>query len=454
MEANRSAPMRPRTGEVLALTALVFLLRAAFAMAVIPPWQHPDEVQHFAAVRAIAQAPRLGIRLRTDPAVEQEISVSMADFGWWGHVGQADPVDANRVFWDDPYLAKAGVLGVLYAPPVYYAVAGGSLHVVGLTDLLLQLRAARAFSVVIGLLTLWAVWAGTWQLFGSAETAAGASGLLALHPQFVLASTAANPDSLVNLLAAVIYWQFASIVTGHRANLSFGVLTVAALVAVFTKRLGAPLLVVAGIAAIWLLVVTMRRSRYRLIISTSLVALTVVAGLALLWFGGPEVARIANDWSRATNAPLEADPLSWSFLQTFIVTLVRSSWLWFGWMAYPAPNAWMIVPWIVTVAAIGGAVLALVRTRDGAVRRGLIVGGLFVVIQLAVVLVTFYARGRLAQGRYLFPAIGPWLALVWVGVLAWWPAKFQKAVGALLIAAFCVLDFTGWWLYIVPTYAR
>lgn len=423
-------------------------------MAVIPPWQHPDEPQHFAAVRAIAQAPRLDLTLRTAPAVEREISVSMAASAWWRHVGQPDPQDADRVFWGDPYLAKSGVLGVLYAPPVYYAIVGGGVRLGGLTDLMVQLRAAREVSALFGLLTLWAVWAGTRRLFGSAEIAAGASGLLAVHPQFVLAATAANPDSLVNLLAAIIYWQFASIVTGQRVSLSFGVLLVAALLATFTKRIGAPVLVMAGVAAVWLLVTAMRRSRRLLAASGALVALAAAAAIWLAWSGGPEVARLASEWRRATSAPVEADPLSPVFLWTFTTTLVRSCWLWFGWMAYPAPWEWMIVPWIVTGGAIGGAAIALVRGRDPVVRRGLIVAGLFVAVQVAAVLVTFYARGRLAQGRYLFPAIGPWLVLVWIGVAQWWPARLRRWSGPLLVAAFALLDFTGWWLYIVPTYAR
>lgn len=438
----------------MAIVSLLFLLRAALALAVIPPWQHPDEPQHFDAVRAVALAPRLDSSLRTDPEVEREILESMAAFGWWGHAGKPDPVTIPKLFGEDPDSFAMSIAVPRTYPPVYYAASATLLRGLGFRDLLVQFYAVRLLSVVFGLVTLWAVWAATRRLFGCDEIAAGVLALLVVHPQFVLTATAANPDALVNLLAALIYWQFAAIATGHCVYVAFSTMFVAALLAAFTKPIGAPLLAVAFVAALWLLVVTMRRGGRQLAAGAFVVVLAIAAGFALAWFGWPEVVKLTRGWRLAARAPMEADPLSLTHLWTFTVTLVRSSWLWFGWMAYPAPAAWMTVPWIVTIAAIGGAVLALIRTRDSTMRRGLIVASLFVLIQIGAVGVTIYSRGRLAQGRYLFPAIGPWLALVWVGVLAWWPARWRKAAGAILIAAFCVLDFTGWWLYIVPTYAR
>ncbi|MBE3071378.1 MAG: glycosyltransferase family 39 protein [Acidobacteria bacterium] len=446
--------MRPRSRRLVALASLVFLVRAVFALAVIPPWQHPDEPQHFEAIRTIAIAPRLDFTKRADPAVEQEIFQSMAAFGWWRHVGQPEPVTVPPSFAEDPYFVKVSVQGVLDAPPVYYAIAAGLVRALGLRDLLVQLYAVRVLSVVFGLATLWLVWAGTRQLFESVEIAAGVTGLLAVHPQFLLSATSANPDALVNLLAALIYWQFARLATGRQVYGSFGVILLAAVAAVFTKRSGAPLLVMAGVAAAWLLIAMTRRGGRHLIASASLVALAVAAGAGVVWYGGPEIARLSREWSHVTNARVEANPLSLAYGWTFTVTLLRSAWLWFGWMSYPSPAAWMIGPVILTVAAVTGSALAVARTNDLTVRRGLIVAGLLVLVQIAAVGVIFYARGRLAQGRYLFPAIGPWLVLVWIGVAAWWPERLRRWAGVVLIGAVCLLDAAGWWLYLVPTYAR
>ncbi len=402
----------------------------------------------------MALAPRLDLSLRTDKVAEGEIIQSMAEFGWWRHVGKGEPTVLARTFAGDAFLGEMAVQGVDVAPPVYYATAAVLMRALGLRDLLVQLHAVRVLSALFGFLTIWAVWVGTRRLLGSVEAATGVAGVLAVHPQFVLPATAANPDSLVNLLAALIYWQFAAIATGRHVYLSFCGMLVSAVAATFTKRIGAPLLVLAGVAAIWLLGVTMRRGAWRLIASASLVALAVAASVLAVWNGGPEIVRLGRLWTTAANMRIQTDPLSLGFLWTFTVTLVRSSWLWFGWMAYPAPTSWMIVPWIVTVGGLAGAALALLRTRDATLRRGVIVAGLFLLIQFAAVAVIFFGRGRLAQGRYLFPAIGPWLVLVWIGVAQWWPARLRRWSGPVLVAAFGVLDFAGWWLYIVPTYAR
>lgn len=444
-------------GRLAWLALLVLLVRGLFALALVPPWQQPDEPQHFEAAWAIARSPSFDLRVRTDTAIEVEIFESMARHDWWAHVAETRATKP-RSFTEDPYFSRIQVEGVHDAPPVYYAVTAALLRLSAMRDLVTGLYLARACSLVLGLLTLGAVWAGSRQLLpASPEVAAGVIGVVALHPQFLLVATSANPDALVNLFGAVIYWQLACLARHAHAVRALIVIIVAAALAVFTKRSGAPLGVVAAAALVWLIAASLRRGRRALAAGLAVTALAAGVVAALWLAGSDEMERLVREWSHVIRAPLEENPLSVAFLWTFTITLVRSAWLWFGWMAYPAPAGWTAAASAVTVAGLVGVPRLVVRAnRQGrqACWRAVGVAGLMAVIQLASILVTFYARGRLAQGRYFFPAIGPWLVLVCLGWTAWWPERLKHRAAAMLVGTVWVLDLVGWWVYVVPTYAR
>jgi 4-amino-4-deoxy-L-arabinose transferase-like glycosyltransferase len=80
-----------------------------------------------------------------------------------------------------------------------------------------QLYAMRLFSTVCGLLTICAAWGASRLVFGA--TAAGAIAMvLALHPQFLLVSIAANPDALVNVFGALTWYFAARLLAGELAS--------------------------------------------------------------------------------------------------------------------------------------------------------------------------------------------------------------------------------------------
>ncbi len=52
----------------------------------------------------------------------------------------------------------------------------------------------------------------------------------------------------------------------------------------------------------------------------------------------------------------------------------------------------------------------------------------------------------------LFPVIGPFMALVWVGMHAWWPRQYWAYVSIGVVAFFVVFDAVGWGHVILPAY--
>jgi len=51
---------------MLLLIVTVFVLRALLAIAIVPPWQNPDEPQHFEFVHILARQEQLDLSERRD----------------------------------------------------------------------------------------------------------------------------------------------------------------------------------------------------------------------------------------------------------------------------------------------------------------------------------------------------------------------------------------------------
>ena len=80
--------LRRRGWFVVLLAALALLAcRIFLALALIPPWQQPDEPTHVARVEQ--QRNRIALLDGSpDPAREGEILQSMASYDWWEHRGR------------------------------------------------------------------------------------------------------------------------------------------------------------------------------------------------------------------------------------------------------------------------------------------------------------------------------------------------------------------------------
>src|SRR5262245_56593322 len=143
----------------------------------------------------------------------------MERFDWSRHIFRPTPDPPYETFAEDPFFGRVPE-GMVHMPPVYYALATPWLRMsASSTTLLDQYRAARRLSVVFGLLTLWCLWAAVKQLTGSGMAAGSVTAMLALHPQFLLMATAVNPDALVNLFGAIVFWQVARLADDRQPHL-------------------------------------------------------------------------------------------------------------------------------------------------------------------------------------------------------------------------------------------
>jgi hypothetical protein len=431
-----------------AVIVLIFVLRGAFAIAVVPPWQHPDEPQHLALAHVLARQAELNLSDRRDADVEHRILRSMAAHRWWGHYGEVAPNPLPASFNGVP----DHISSTATQPPAYYVLASAVLARSGIEDPLRQSYALRWMALTLAVPTLLCIWAGTRRLFGP-WVAGGAMLLTALHPQFVLMSTAVNPAALVNLCGAAFWWQAARLLTGAPAATSLAVLTAATLVGVFTKRAGAPLVLmlaavpliawVRGRIAVW-------RASWPAVVGATggLVVATVVAAV-WLW---PEIERLGDSWSYSIKFSWADRARDWGFFRRFTSGLFDSAWLVAGWLRYPAPPVWLILMRVLVVGAAGGCLVGLRHPAMAVWRTGFALAGVLVFIQVAGVYGGIYVNGYGPQGHYLFPVIGPFMALVWVGTHACWPRQYWPYVSIGVVAFFVVFDVVGWGHVILPAY--
>ena len=428
---------------------VILAARLGLAASAIPPWQGPDEPQHFGRTAILAAHPEIGLsdigKFTSD--VERPILESMARFGWWRHYGERPPDPIPR-FFNEIHHHVTPIAGPF--EPLYHLVAARLLRVLDAGGLVEGYTALRWLSAVFALATLWCVWAGNRILFGDG-VAAGGAGLMALHPQFALAGIIVGPTPLADLCAAFVWWQTAEVIRGRRIATPLVALLAAVGVGLVTKRVLGPLVGIAGIVIVVALVRVARADRIRGVQFALATAVTVLASLAALAGINPQaLGRLQASWS-AFFFPrvIEAEP---GFVWRFHGGLFDSAWLNAGWLRHPAPDWWYAAVHTITIVALAGAVVAWLRWRDRAARVGLLVAGGFASLQLLAIWITFLPNQFGAQGQYLFPAIGPFLALFFVGFCAWWPARLRPYAAAGLVLVMAALDIAGWATVIMPAY--
>ncbi|MEE2636038.1 MAG: hypothetical protein VYE68_02245, partial [Acidobacteriota bacterium] len=154
-------------------------------------------------------------------------------------------------------------------------------------------------------------------------------------------STAVNAAVVVNLCAAVMWWWAARMrVEGFSVSGSV-VLVGAALVG---QTGGRP---------------EMRRA----LVSTLgmvLATLTVLGGVAALWFG-EEFSRLVEYWRYLLTLTDLERALDVEFFRRFTLRLIDSAWLVAGWLRYPAPLPWLQTMRGLTILAVVGYLIALSR---------------------------------------------------------------------------------------------
>ncbi len=421
------------------------------ALALIPPWQQPDEPTHAAVVER--QKNRFSLHDGSrQPGREREILSSMTRYRWWEHRAIGFPIPRDM---PDNFENRVGVPSEGSARPGVYSLAAGRfLGWFPQMSVLEDLYLLRAVSAVLGLVTFWMAWLGARECLGALGSAT-VSGLLALHPQFAILSTAATPDVIANALGAFLWWQTAVAVKRRHLALPLISVWVAAIGAAAADRMGVPLLAVALVVSI---VIVSLKVRFRPRRAGIIVPAAVLLGLLVVGFATWTLEGFgeAYQWSRVFSGTLAPVPgaMTWSSFTRFTSMLHQSWWFSLGWRPYLPPFWWTMLAAILTAAAAIGIGRRLFRdTKLDAETRTLVALAIVAIaIQACAVYWTYFRLGNGAQGRYLFPFIVPSLVLLWTGVEAWVPRSQRAYAAGALVLLFALLDAVAWSWVAIPAY--
>lgn len=430
------------------LLFLFFAARLTAAAILVPPWQNPDEPAHFSVIRALTYNAWLDIANRRNVQVHAELLRSMAEHDWWAAYGEPVPEPFPTTFIDVPtHLGDAAT-----APPLYYVAMAAYCRVIHARSLLAQYYGVRLVSVALTLLTFALILRGAREWFGE-RVAFYAGVLVALVPQFVIIGVSVSPDPFLFTASAFIWWQAARLARRKGVSAPVFLMVLAAAAAVLSKTLAIPLLV--QVPAL-LLVAALFTRRGRVLAATAVAAAIVlrVTGTlrAATWLNDEQLLALHRRTLILGWGEFEA---SWSYLADFSWRLFESSYLVAGWQRFYPP------PWLIWTALVVFSALLARGLWAGGVRgewrpRLAVLGAvLFCAVQVAAIYGTkYYTPGYGAQGRFLFPAIGPFAALCALGLTQWRSQLTGTRVCLAIVALLGLLDLVGWMTAVVPVYAR
>lgn len=449
-------PTPPRSGRGIGVLLAIFVLLAGWTSVVVPPFETPDEIWHFAFIHHLATGQGLPVSEPNTQALWRQQGVQAPGYylvaaaltSW---IDQSDfPAIYRRA---NPHAAigrpdaEANRNYLIHHRDEEWPWRGA----------ILALHLARFFSVALGAVTIWAVYRTLALLLDGRQALLGAA-LVAFIPQFVFISAAASNDGAVNALAALVLWRLTSLIIapipgGERAipRRELAVLGVLLGLAVLSKLSALGLL---GLTALAVIGLSWRARSWRLFWEGA------------WWTAAPALA--IGGWWYVRNWQLYGDPLAWNIWQANILlrvepadwrtifgeleSLERSFWGLFGWfnVPYPAP-VYLLFRGLELLIAGGLLWAAIGRWRRGIRLRerdwAMLLLGLWGVV-LLISWLRFMRIAPAAQGRYFFPA-APTLALGMVIGLGRWPLPGLGWGVATLLAGLSLLTPP---LVIAPAY--
>jgi len=338
----------------------------------------------------------------------------------------------------------------------------------------LAFRVARFWSVLLSTATVAAAYFLTRAALPSRPgVALLAAGILAFIPEFAFIGGAISNDNGAALLGAVTVWGALSILNGHSRwphgwwtpiSMGLGLLTKVSTVALWPVVFLAVVLGAStaprglparqeGTGDSWLQAVGASWRRWTL---GGLAIGAVAVGLGAPWllrnwrlYGDP----LGLELTRQT-VDVRTAPWSWADTTWLLSGWFHSFWGKFGGAGHIPMPGWIY--WLLAVTcllALAGVVKFWFTDAERNERAAIAL--LLLSVGLTAVGIWRYSLLALGtdQGRLLYPAVGPLVALFALGLSAWAPERGRVTMGAAVVGAFALLGVYGLIGVIAPAFA-
>jgi len=452
---------RRRQVAIVILLMLLAFVRAAIYAAVIPPWQAPDEPQHFEYVRLVHDLGRPVSWSDRSPELLKLLEASREDFHFYEFVPWASPNDPR---------------GMLLTPVLYYRLAGFPLRWVSGTDLIEQLMTVRLVSALLAVAFVWVCYQTARILFpDDLFVQLGVPAFVVFLPMHTFISGAVNSDNLMMVVGGLCVLFITHMLQHGISPINAIGLVASVLLSYATKRTFVGLIPVALLAiplTLWLH--PPRKSVLRTL--TLLGVLTVLTTGFVLWRLG--ISDIPTEWRdkvllRLFSAYEMPDPgRMWQYLLQAFPDYVKSFfvtfWAAFGWGLVTVHPVWYLgLALLCGLVTLGAARVLLGRAHgfDHLQRSQLVILVLHVLIVTVFILLAISSAlflstgttewllpGSKPQGRHLFGALLPIAVLFTVGLRAWLPndLQMQRLVLAVWVCGMFSIDLIWMVFRILP----
>lgn len=426
---------------------LVTLVRGVSYLAVVPPWQAPEETAHFAYAESIARNGYRALRSSAvDPNIHQEIYTSAERF-------QFSKFTKPNFFstGKPPY------------PPLYYVTAAFLLRPLRATDLMIRFYTLRLVSVVLGLLVVLFTYFTARELYPDQPAIWLCSGVfVSFLPQFIFVSSSIGPDSLVSALGAVVIFLLILMIRDGRSKSKIGLVISAAALGLIVKPSAVILIPITFLTLLFCLGRSAPVRKGLLMWMAFGFAITCLSLVVCFKFGVFSKT-LASYFGVKRFIGVEYYILGYvlpnkEWWNTFYRVLFQSFWLTFGWMGFALKPAWyVLLKSMVAMSAIGLGILLTNVLRDPSrltswQKSGLVL--LFLSSLFSIMDAHLYhgIRLQLAQGKHLFVTLPATAILITIGIREILPKRFLNLGSLLFIIFFIVLDCVSLLGYIFPTY--
>jgi 4-amino-4-deoxy-L-arabinose transferase-like glycosyltransferase len=463
--AGRGPLRLPRAAWGIATVAVVNGLIWAV---LVPPWQAPDEIAHFAYTQYFAETGNASVdpHATSNYSTEQQYAMENGLTNTYRNNPRGRPPwrQVDRRMWEQrdasthPSRSNGGGAPSLNYTPEYYALSAVGYYAFDWGDIFDRLFGVRLVSVLLGGLSTLFVWLFARELFQREGFLPNTAALVvALLPEFGFISGVVNNDNLLVMFACLeLYLLARSVRRGLTLKLAVLIGVVLGLGYLAKPSMAAFGPVVAGVLA-WPAI----RARDVRLLKGAVAAFAGFAAIAATW---SVVAALSNR-GVTTVTTANAHPFSLhDYLSYIFHFYVPGTDKWFG-TATPVYSVWMhsffaTFGWsdtlfpdrtyrVLTLLCVGVAVLlgiAAWRERRAA-RRALpiiVIGAASVLLLLLLLHLAFYlnfAGYPGEQGRYLLPLVPLFGAALAASTLA------LGRRHAPLLAAFYVTAFACFTLF-------
>jgi len=448
---------------------ITFIVLASISSIVVPPFETPDEIWHFAFIQQLASGGGL-------PVSEPQTNAL------WRQQGVQGPAyymaAAALTFWIDQSDFPA-----LYERTNPHVALGGGPDMPNRTYFLhystdgwpwqgtfLALHLARFFSVFLAAITLWATYQTLLLLVQPHIALLGVS-LVAFIPQFIFISGVASNDNAINATASLLLWRLVlllkSSITTQKTRRAYILIGLLLGLALLSKISGLSLLLLALGTLAW---IAYRIGSWRLFAQNGLIVVGIAFLLSGWWFirngllYGDLLA--SNIW--LSNILLRDEPATWrTLVYSEWESLDHSFWGLFGWFNVAYPTWLYRLLQLLEVSILVGLLWWILRwwidrrrfTSSAQLEpayRNNWPGIMLLCLWLLMIIISwlgFFRIAPAAQGRYFFPA-APTLALGMAVGLRSWRLKANHPpflAWGVAIALFVLSVITPWWI-IYPAY--